>query len=220
MRKISKIFKRKDTGSMGIGAMIIFIAMVLVAGIAASVLIQVANTLQMQALFTGQETIEEVSTGVAVAEVVGHVSDASDGIDLVTIGVRGRSGTREIDLNQTRIELANNNTKMILGYDSSQHESSPNNGSIFNTSAFDLTANEFGIIVIEDADGSLSTNTGIPIINRGDLVLLTVNASATFNPGLAERTSIWGNVIPEIGSWGIIAFRTPSTFVDEVYKLQ
>ncbi|UCD13150.1 MAG: flagellin, partial [Thermoplasmatales archaeon] len=126
--KLRRLLKRKETGSMGIGAMIIFIAMVLVAGIAASVLIQVANTLQMQALFTGQETIEEVSTGVAVVEVVGHVSDATDGIDLITIGVRGRSGTKEIDLNQTKIELANNNTKMVLSYDNSQHESSPNNG--------------------------------------------------------------------------------------------
>ena len=220
MRKIGKIFKRKDAGSMGIGAMIIFIAMVLVAGIAASVLVQVANTLQMQALFTGTETIEEVSTGVAVDEVVGHVSNASNGMDMVTIAVRGRAGTREIDLNQAKIQLANNESKMILSYDSSQHQSSPLNGSIFNTSAFDLTANEFGIIVIEDADGSLSTNTAIPIINRGDLVLLTVNASSTFSPGLAERVDIWGNVIPEIGSWGIIAFRTPSTYVNEVYDLQ
>ncbi len=220
MRKIGKIFKRKDAGSMGIGAMIIFIAMVLVAGIAASVLIQVANTLQMQALFTGTETIEEVSTGVAVDEVVGHVSNASNGMDLITIGVRGLAGTAEIDLNQAKIELANNETKMILSYNSSQHQSSPDNGSIFDTSAFDLTADEFGIIVIEDADGSLSTNTAIPIINRGDLVLITVNASSTFTPGLAERVDIWGNVIPEIGSWGIIAFRTPSTYVDEVYDLQ
>ncbi|UCD13083.1 MAG: hypothetical protein JSW60_05860, partial [Thermoplasmatales archaeon] len=67
---------------------------------------------------------------------------------------------------------------------------------------------------------SLSTNTAIPIINRGDLVLLTVNASSTFSPGLAERTDIWGSIIPEIGSWGIIAFRTPSTYANEVLGLQ
>ena len=86
--------------------------------------------------------------------------------------------------------------------------------------AFALQADEFGIIVIEDADGSLTTNTAIPIINRGDYVMLTVNTSSTFSPGLAERVDIWGNLIPEIGSWGIIAFRTPSTYVNEVYDLQ
>ncbi len=204
---------------MGIGAMIIFIAMVLVAGIAASVLIQVANTLQMQALYTGQETIEEVATGVSVVDVEGHVTDPAVGIDLITIGVKGRSGSREIDLNQTKIELADNDTKMVLSYNSSQHASAPAATGVFDSAAFALNSNEFGIIVIEDADGSLTTNTAIPIINRGDLVMLTVNSSTTFSPGLLERTDVWGNVIPEIGSWGIITFRTPSAFVDEVYDL-
>ncbi len=220
MGKKRKIFRKKNAGSMGIGAMIIFIAMVLVAGIAASVLVQVANTLQMQALFTGQETIEEVSTGIAVVDVEGHVDNASNGINRIGIGVRARAGTNEIDLNQTKIELATNDTKMVLSYQSSAHASSPAATGIFDTAAFGLAANEFGIIVIEDADGSLSANTAIPIINRGDYVMLTVATNVTFSPGLAERIEIWGNLIPEIGSWGIIAFRTPSTYVKEVYDLQ
>ena len=218
--KVKKLLKRKDAGSMGIGALIIFIAMVLVAGIAASVLVQVANTLQMQALYTGSETIQEVATGVAVVDVEGHVSNATDGMDLITIGVRGRAGSGEIDLSQAVIEIADNETKMILSYDNSQHASSPaSDGGVFNTSAFTLAADKFGLIVIEDADGS-ANNSAIPIINRGDLVMLTVNTSAAFSPGLGERTDIWGNVIPEIGSWGILSFRTPATYIDGVYDLQ
>ena len=174
----------------------------------------------MQALFTGQETIEEVSTGIHVVDVEGHVDNASNGINFIGIGVRSRAGTKEIDLNQTKIELATNDTKMVLSYDSANHASSPAATGIFDTASFALAADAFGIIVIEDADGSLSSNTAIPIINRGDYVMLTVNTSSTFSPGLSERVDIWGNLIPEIGSWGIIAFRTPSTFVKEVYDLQ
>ena len=218
--KVKKLLKRKDAGSMGIGALIIFIAMVLVAGIAASVLVQVANTLQMQALYTGQETIQEVATGVAVVDVEGHVSNATDGMDLITIGVRGRAGSGEIDLSQTVIEIANNETKMVLSYDSGQHAWGPeSDGGVFNTSAFTLAADNFGLIIIEDADGS-ANNSAIPIINRGDLVMLTVNTSTTFSPGIEERIDIWGNVIPEIGSWGILSFRTPATYIDGVYDLQ
>ena len=217
---VKKLLKRKDAGSMGIGALIIFIAMVLVAGIAASVLVQVANTLQMQALYTGSETIQEVATGVAVVDVEGHVSNATNGMDLITIGVRGRAGSGEIDLSQTVVEIADNETKMILSYDSTQHATGPAVSGVFDTASFALAADKFGIIVIEDADGSVKNNPAIPIINRGDLVMLTVNTSATFNPGLNERIDIWGNVIPEVGSWGILAFRTPATYIDEVYDLQ
>jgi len=220
IKKISKIFSKKNVGSMGIGAMIIFIAMVLVAGIAASVLVQVANQLQMQALYTGQETIQEVATGISVVDIEGHVTTAANGIDQLTISVRGRAGSGEIDLSETIIELANNESKIILTYNSDEHNTSPaSDGGVFNTSTFNLAANEFGIIVIEDADGSCGT-AATPIINKGDLVMLTIAADQTFNPGIAVRTDIWGNVIPEIGSWGIISFRTPATYIDEVYDLQ
>ena len=112
MNKLVKFLKRKDVGSMGIGALIIFIAMVLVAGIAASVLVQVANTLQMQALYTGHETIEEVATGIAIFDVAGFCNDTNDGetvsdICKLAIGVRPRAGSDGIDLSETYIELSN-----------------------------------------------------------------------------------------------------------------
>ena len=47
----------EKNAAIGIGSLIIFIAMILVAGIAASVIIQTMNSLEQQALQTGLETM-------------------------------------------------------------------------------------------------------------------------------------------------------------------
>jgi len=216
MGKIKRFFRKKDVASMGIGAMIVFIAMVLVAGIAASVFIQVANQLQMQALFTGQETIDEVATGVAVMDITGNASNPANGIEKLTITVKGRAGSGDIDLDELVIEIADNETKAILIYDSNNYVGTAPSD-VFEAAAFNLTATQFGVIVLEDADGSCQETT--PIINKGDYVMLTLDTGDVFSPGIAERTDIWGNVIPEIGSWGIISFRTPASYTDTVYDL-
>ena len=96
--KICKMLKEKDIGAIGIGAMIVFISMVLVAGIAASVLIQTSTRLESQAMSTGQETIAEVATGLAVFDIVGYASSVSANLSKVALTIRPRAGSTEIDL--------------------------------------------------------------------------------------------------------------------------
>jgi flagellin FlaB len=106
---------KENEGSIGIGAMIVFIAMVLVAGIAASVLIQTSTTLESQALATGRETTVEVSSGVAVVGISGN--NSSGRIQHLAVIVRTRAGSEEIDLAQTVIEISNSSVKNFLTYD-------------------------------------------------------------------------------------------------------
>src|SRR5512137_2150758 len=114
MRNIRKMLKEDDLGDMGIGAMIVFIAMVLVAGIAASVLIQTANKLEIQAMVTGQETTREVSTGLAVVDIEGQNTGGL--ITQMTITIRARAGSGDIDLSQTVVELTDGSVKTLLTY--------------------------------------------------------------------------------------------------------
>ncbi|MGM5485348.1 MAG: archaellin/type IV pilin N-terminal domain-containing protein [Nanobdellota archaeon] len=54
----------RKKAEMGIGTLIIFIAMILVAAIAAGVLIQTASSLQNKALLTGERSQQQVSTSI------------------------------------------------------------------------------------------------------------------------------------------------------------
>ncbi len=56
---------------MGVGTLIIFIAMLLVAAVAAGVLIQTAGSLQEKSLATGQQARSQISTNARVIEVSG-----------------------------------------------------------------------------------------------------------------------------------------------------
>ena len=218
MRKnvIKNIFENE--GSIGIGAMIVFIAMVLVAGIAASVLIQTSTNLETKALATGRETTAEVSTGISVKKIVG--SNSSGSIQYLAIIVRPRAGSADIDLGETVIEISNSSTKNLLVYDTSKYTSQADiDGNIFTASAYcSPGSTNFSIIVMEDADGSCSSGTSA-MINAGDYVILGVNTNSCFS-GLNPREDIWGLVIPEEGSPGVINFRCPASFHDDIIDLQ
>ncbi len=216
MGKICKKLKNEEIGSIGIGAMIVFIAMVLVAGIAASVLIQTSTKLESQAMRSGQETIAEVSTGIAVENIEGHKSGTT--LYYIVISVRPRAGSSDVDLTEAVIEISDASTKNILTYDSGTFtDTSGINGDIFAAGNFVASAVQFGLIVLEDADGSCTGPS--PVVNRGDHVLITINASSAFG-GLSTRTDIFGQVIPEEGSPGVIAFTTPAAYPDTVVELQ
>jgi archaellin len=78
---------------VGIGSMILFIAMLLVAAVGASTLIQTTGKLQQQAATTGGQGVKEVSTKLAVKSVVGYSSNPSsrvfDKLILVVTLARG-----------------------------------------------------------------------------------------------------------------------------------
>jgi archaeal flagellin FlaB len=205
--------------AIGIGAMLIFIAMVLVAGIAASVLVQTSTTLEMQSLKTGQETIAETASGLTVSGVEGF--NTSGLIVKLAIEVTPKAGSPDVDLENTIIEITDGSEKRILSFGgASQHANSSDiNGDIEANGKFG-SATTFGITVLHDADGSCTHST--PIIGFGDHVIIGISTSDVFssNSGISPRTDIDGAIIIEEGAPGIIGFTTPPSYVDDIIELQ
>ena len=94
------MFSTASRGQVGIGTLIVFIAMVLVAAIAAGVLINTAGLLQAQAQSTGEETTAQVSDRIAIGEAVGYDTNGSARIDTINVSMRLAAGADPINLSQ------------------------------------------------------------------------------------------------------------------------
>jgi flagellin FlaB len=90
---------------VGIGTLIVFIALVLVAAIAAGVLINTAGFLQTQAQSTGEESTEQVSTNLVFLSSTGNVTLDPDGVKKVKTTVQLGPGSNAIDLNDSTISV-------------------------------------------------------------------------------------------------------------------
>ena len=74
--------ENNDWGSIGIGAMIVFIALILVAAVASAVIIQTGEKLQQNAQQTGSDTQDEIGGKVSIiAAMVGDQTDCDGDSD-------------------------------------------------------------------------------------------------------------------------------------------
>jgi flagellin FlaB len=100
-----KFTDSEDRGQVGIGTLIVFIALVLVAAIAAGVLINTAGFLQTQAQSTGQESTEQVSTNLVFLSTTGTVGTSGNGISEFNTTVQLGPGSSAIDLDDSTISV-------------------------------------------------------------------------------------------------------------------
>lgn len=201
--------------SIGIGSIVIFIATIIIAGIAASIIMQTMDNLGQQAKKTGSETIRDISGGLKVIQVTGYNDQGL--ISKLSIFTEIITASEPIDMYYTTIILSNSNQKVFLSYNQSCFNNTLEND-MFDSIIFrQLNSNEFGIVVIRDIDSSITAEK--PILNKGDLVGLLVNTSTCLS-GINTNIHVTGKIYPEFGLEGFIEFTTPGVFIKNIIDLQ
>jgi len=198
---------------MGIGTLIVFIAMVLVAAVAAAVLINTSGFLQQKAMATGKESTEEVASGLMCIGVTGH---KNQNLSEIAIYITPNAGSAPIDLKQTKLFLSYDGKSAVLNYSDVTTETEGNKD-IFSVNNWSkATETSFVVGIIQDNDNSLDNG----VINKGDIAVLLVNVSKVFGKEIPPRKEISGKVVPEFGAPAVIEFTTPATYTVPVFELQ
>src|SRR5438552_6799630 len=94
----------RDRAEVGVGTLIVFIAMVLVAAVAAAVLINTTGSLQQRAQSTGKEATQEVASNIKVYNIYGDVSSGK--VNVLRLNTGLSAGALPMDMQQVVVRLS------------------------------------------------------------------------------------------------------------------
>ena len=192
-----EFMQEEERGQVGIGTLIVFIAMVLVAAIAAGVLINTAGFLQTQAEATGEESTQQVSDRLQVVSQSGTVDTADNQIPELEFVVSQSPGADNIDLNEVTVELIGDQGQETFKID-------------------DENAAAINIFTDDNGDGVLTDNS-----DRAEVTLTLENTDVTEDPALGgydsldEGESLTVTFTAPSGASTTTEIRVPTTLTDD-----
>ena len=196
------MFKNKRA-EMGIGTLIIFIAMLLVAAVAAGVLIQTNAALQEKALTTGDQAKGQISTNARVIEV--SAIDGSDGdLEVFNQIIKLSPGSEAIKFDQILLTLNTFNTTTTLTYCGTGCPNTNTYGGYLTNNATGV--GNFTVEYLQRGSNPVDGN-----LQRGDVVRLYYQAPRD----IGEDEQVRLNFIPKIGTPTLTEFITPEVISEE-----
>ena len=180
--------QQTDRGQVGIGTLIIFIALVLVAAVAAGVLINTAGFLQSSAESTGSEAQSQVSNQIDVISATGDVDDG-EFVDEVNLVVKKSPGSDPIDLESATIQYTSSGQDVTLVHGDSA------DGDSFETD-------------------SISGDDDTVLSGTSDRIGVTVDVSEIEGDGLAGDQGATLRIVDESGATTVYGVNVPSPLGD------
>jgi flagellin-like protein len=180
----------QDRGQVGIGTLIVFIAMVLVAAIAAGVLINTAGFLQSQSEQTGQQSSQQVSDRLEPVATTGNVSADETQINKTELVLQQAPGASPINLSAVTIEF--------IGPDGSARLASSDNAA-----GVDGT---FSVSTLKDADDSSPT-----LNDPDDRFILTIDHTTGAPAPLTDGDSATMRITTQSGATSTIQLQVPQS---------
>jgi len=172
-----KMPHKRDRGQVGIGTLIVFIAMVLVAAIAAGVLINTAGFLQSQSEETGEQSSAQVSDRLQVVNVVGQVGDNNEQIDQINMTVSKAPGANDVSLGNTTIQYVDDEQIVDLVH-SNRTSRGGADGVFFTNGTVDSDNSIEDSLVINDQD------------DRAVITIVTSGSAFNSAPGEGQSADI------------------------------
>jgi flagellin-like protein len=173
----------KKKAEMGVGTLIIFIAMLLVAAVAAAVLIQTVGSLQEQSLQTGMQARSQISSSAETVEV-----SATDGRDTTVEYfqqlMKLAPGSDPIKLDQTLLSFNTKDVTATLIYRGTTGTCFRNNQTGYYTRKAEVVSSAFNITdcytFAEDMDYDGNYNDQICVLDSTHLHLDFTGGSSIF----------------------------------------
>ena len=191
--------RNENKGEMGIGTLIIFIAMILVAAVAAAVLMSTAGNLQQRALVTGGQAEQAVATGAEVVSVTATNASSSHAVTYFEVLLRLQAGSDPLNFNNTVI--------LIDTADSSWNMDYAGNGETWSSTS---TTGAYAVEWVKqgpDYEGGY--------LSRGDVVKAKFNISSS----VSENQRVRLKLIPRVGSPTVVEFTTPDVMTENRISL-
>ena len=204
--KMRTSWKKDKRAEMGVGTMIIFIAMVLVAAVAASVLISTANKVREQAQNTGDQAINNVASGFVVQDVTGTVLADRSAIKNLSIQIRLQAGSPAVNMDKVTVQFISGSTNNMM-------QMQPSTSGAPTTSKY--TANQTLAKVV----GGTTWGTNNFVVQQGDLITISIcNSAHSLGLGFTQSATI--KIVPAYGSPTMINFVTPSYYSTDFVNLK